>query len=199
MSNKNPVIFLTGKKVYLRPTNKETDLPLLQRWINDPKIRKYLTTYLPITTVDEANWLDKIAKKDPNNIHVAIMTKTENTLIGYMGLHGINYQHGTATTGAMIGEHSYIGKGYGFDAKMIFLYYAFNTLNLRKINSSAKSFNGRSVAYNLKCGYIKEGIRKGQFLHNRKPVDEVMLAATYETWLPKWKEYIKGYEKEILV
>ncbi len=183
------VIFLKGKKVVLRPLCKETDLDSIYRWINDPEVNKYVEGYLPMTKEAEAEWIEKVSKN--KDIILAIET-FGGRHIGSMGLHNIKWKDRIATTGAMIGEKDCWGKGYGTDAKMILLNYAFNTLNLRKIFSSVFSFNKRSIAYSLKCGYEVEGLLKRQRFVNGRYYDEVLLGVFKKKWQSLWREYKKG-------
>lgn len=189
---------LTGKKVYLSPL-EETDIRQIQIWMNNPRLIKNLNTYLPLTLKDEQEWYDRISKRNDANIILAIVKKESDELIGIMGLHNIHPIHKTATTGSFIGDLENQGKGYGSDAKMLLLHYAFKTLQLRRVNSSAKSFNKQSINYSLKCGYIKEYVRKEQFVHGDELVGEVLLSATVTSWEPKWNIYYKGYEDIIIV
>ena len=127
----------------------------------------------------------------PENVFLIIETKNHRP-IGCMGLHKIDWINRTAESGASIGEKKYQNKGYGTDAKMFFLNYAFNTLNLRKINSAAFSFNKRSLAYNGKCGYKIEGVFKRQFFRNGKYHDAIMIAVFKEDFQNIWKRYQKA-------
>ncbi|OGI87764.1 hypothetical protein A2995_00600 [Candidatus Nomurabacteria bacterium RIFCSPLOWO2_01_FULL_33_24] len=187
---KEKIIFLEGNKVILRPIRKETDLELFTRFFNDPEVRFYLSSVFPKTIRDEENWFDnQVGKND--NVILSIETREDSRLVGLMGLHRINWISKTAFTGACLGEKEYWGKGYGTDAKMILLNYAFNTLNLRKICSTAYDFNKRSQKYNQKCGYQIEGLRKKQFFVRGSYCDEVLLAVYKKDWLPLWKKYQK--------
>lgn len=185
----NNVVFLEGKKTILRALDPRTDADAVTRWINDPKTRVFLNNSFPRGYQDELEWVTKQSKHDPFNIVLGIVAKPDNTLIGTMGLHGISYTNGVATTGALIGEHQFLNQGYGQDAKMQLLNHAFLTLGLRKICSSVKAFNGRSLAYNKACGYKEEGRRKQQYFVNGEYVDEVLLAVFFEDWLPLWQAY----------
>lgn len=183
------VIFLKGRKVILRPLNKETDLEDCQRWINDPEVRLYLTPFMPISKQTEAKWFDGLDEKtDGVTLAIEIL---DGEFIGIMGLHNINWIGGTAITGALIGEKKYWGKGYGAEAKMLMLDYAFNSLNLRKICSEVMDFNKRSLAYLLKCGYKVEGRRKWQVYRDGKYCDLVLLAVFKKDWLSIWEGYKK--------
>lgn len=189
MATRNRVVFLKGRKVILRPLNKETDLENCQRWINDPEIRKYLKRFLPTSKQVEAEWFDNLSK-DKDSVVLAIET-LDGKFIGTMGLHKINWKDRTTVTGALIGEKAYWGKGYGTNAKMILLDYAFNQLGLRKVCSSVLAFNKRSLQYNLHCGYKIEGIRKKQIFRNGSYWDEILFAVFKEDWLPIWEKYKK--------
>jgi RimJ/RimL family protein N-acetyltransferase len=184
------IVFLQGKKLYLRPPTKE-DIPFFVRWMNDQEITQFLAVYLPITGAGEVEWLDRLQKNNDKDIVLVIVDAKTDKPIGTMGLHRINWKDRTATTGALIGEKSYWGKGYGSEAKMLLLHYAFHSLNLRKICSLVLSFNGRSKAYSEKCGYKVEGVLKEHIFKNGEYWDEIHMAVFKEDWEPLWKEFQK--------
>lgn len=190
-SLKNEVVFLRGRKVILRPMNKSTDLELAYKYINDPEVRIFLGADRPFTVEAEARWFDSLADRSDNNIVLAIEDIETGKYIGSMGIHRINWKDRTATTGAVIGDKSYWGKGYGTDAKMILLDYAFNTLGLRKILSVVMDFNKRSLNYSLHCGYKIEGVRKRQIFRRGRYCDEILLGLFKKDWLPIWRKYKK--------
>jgi RimJ/RimL family protein N-acetyltransferase len=186
------VVFLQGKKTILRPLNKQTDLPSLTRWINDPEIRSFVLVYQPQMLESEEQWVDAIANnKRPNDIILAIET-LDGRFIGTIGIHGISWKDRTATTGAIIGEKEFWGKGYGSDAKMALLDYAFNTLNLHKICSAVIAYNERSLNYSLHCGYKIEGRKRQQIFKNGAYHDEILLGIFKEEWLAAMKKHGKA-------
>lgn len=188
----NPVVFLKAKRVYLRPIEK-TDVPLLTRWINDPDVRQYLKAFLPNQNSEEEKWVDELATRKTTDVVLMICLTEDDRPIGTMGIHRISWKDRTATTGALIGEKELWGKGYGSEAKMVLLDYAFNTLNLRKICSTANATNPRSIAYSQKCGYKVEGVlRKHVFIKGRY-VDQVHLAIFAHEFRPLWKKFMRGH------
>lgn len=180
------VVFLEGRLVNLRPFSKE-DIPLVTSWINDPEVREFILSCFPKTEKQEEEWFEKLGK-DNENIVLCIETK-EGKPIGIMGLHRIDWISRLSTTGAVIGEKDYWGKGYGTDAKMTLLNYAFNTLGLRKILSNVITFNERSLKYSLRCGYKVEGTRKAQIFKKGEFWDLIELGVFREDWLPIWEGY----------
>jgi RimJ/RimL family protein N-acetyltransferase len=183
------VVFMRGKKTVLRPV-LESDIPLFVRWINDPEIRSFISRVFPITETDEREWINTLHKHKEKE--VVLVIEISGRPIGSMGIHNINWINRTATTGAVIGEKDFWGKGYGTDAKMVLLNYAFNTLNLRKIISRVFAFNQRSLAYSLHCGYRIEGRLPRQHFVNGKYWDEVILGLFKSQWLPYWKRYCEN-------
>lgn len=188
----NKVVFLRGQRVVLRPIEKE-DLEKLVIWINDPEVTQFLSMNMPMTMLQEEQWYDNLSKRDRD---IILGIEVDGKLIGTMGFHHIDWVHRTATTGALIGDKAYWGKGYGTDAKMILLNFGFNTLGLRKINSSVYEFNKRSLQYSLHCGYKIEGRKKAQHFVKGRYRDEILLGLFKRDWLPYWREYKKGLKKE---
>jgi RimJ/RimL family protein N-acetyltransferase len=186
---KNPIVFLKGKNVNLRPVSK-LDVPYLVRWINDPDVRYFLEAYLPQNEQDEEKWVENLSKEKSRDIVFIIETKAGKP-IGLMGIHNIKWRDRVATTGALIGEKAYWGKGLGSEAKMLLLDYAFNTLNLRKMCSGAIAFNERSIRYSLRCGYKEEGRLRAHIFRAGRYWDLVQLAIFQEDFLKPQKKVRK--------
>jgi RimJ/RimL family protein N-acetyltransferase len=187
-NNSQKIVFLKGKKVTLRPLD-EKDIERCCRWINNPEVAIFMNGHWPKGLEAEKKWLaESSAKKDGFSLAIETL---DGVHIGNMGVFDIHWTDGVATTGAMIGEKEYWGKGYGTDAKTQLLNYLFNTLNLRKICSRAYAFNERSIAYSLHCGYKEEGRQKKHVFRNGEFHDVVNLALFKEDWIPYWKKYLE--------
>lgn len=188
---KGGIILARGKKVILRPLRKETDLEPCVRWFNDPEVTQYLTVYWPLMHQREAAWFDELAKSE-DRIVLGIET-LKRELVGTVGLHEISARDRTAVLGVVIGEKGAKGKnwdrGLGTDAVMTLLDYAFNTLNLRKVNAGIYAFNGRSLRCAQKCGLRQEGRRIKEVFRNGAYQDVIMLAVFREDWLPISERY----------
>lgn len=188
------IVFLDGPGVYLRPP-EEADVILFARWFNDPEVRRFISNVVPMTMPAEREWYEERHKKNATDPVFVIVDKDGDAPIGTMGLHGINHRNGTATTGAMIGEKGYWGKGFGHRAKMTLLKHAFHTLNLRKIYSRVHASNGRSRAYSEKCGYELEATLKEDVFLDGKYVDLHILSVYREKWEPLWDEFLGRHPK----
>ena len=169
------------EKVYLRPLEK-SDAGRCCRWINDPDIRCFVSCQPLLSFSQEEKWLE-------NTDTLAIIAKNGNKHIGNIGISDINWINRRGTTGALIGEKDYWGKGYGTEAKLLLLKHAFDTLGLEKICSTVLSTNPRSKAYLEKTGYQEEGCLRRHQLVNGVKVDLFIMALFREDFIPVWKKY----------
>lgn len=192
IEKKEPVVFLKGKRIYMRPVEL-ADAPVLQRYANAPDVRQMISNQFPHSLISEEEWIKKISKDSTKEVVLGIVLIETDQVIGVMGLHHINWKDRTATTGALIGKEEWRGKGYGTEAKMLFLNHAFNELNLRKICSHALEFNALSLGFNAKCGYKEEGRQKKHVFVNGDYSDLVLTAVFQEDFLPLWQVYKETY------
>ncbi len=180
---------LRGKKTILRPM-RMSEAGMLFKWIGDPRINRYLTTVPPKTLAQERAWLKK-AMHSKTAHYFVIERKDTKEPIGTMSIQQIDKVNRKALTGAFIALPKYWGKGYGSDAKMALLKFAFLKLKLNRVESHAFASNLRSRRYNQKCGYKVEGfLRQNVFVHGRY-IDDWMLAVLKKDWLALAKR--KGY------
>lgn len=176
-----------GKKICLVPMDKARHLENSTAWINDHEVAQYLLVYRPMTRQEEEAWFDKIAQ-DTSSIHFAIETH-EGEHIGNTTLAKIDWKNGSATTGTVIGNKNYWGKGFGTDAKMVLLHYAFVVAGLRKVCSAVIDYNERSLRTQLKCGYQIEGRQRQHLFREGAWRDEILLGVFEHEWRERWEAY----------
>lgn len=181
-----PTPFIAGKVVGLH-TLEPSDTERLLGWMNQEELRLTIKLTFPFTEAMERDWIEQPRAMPPHDLVFGIVVNDGVRHIGNVGLHKIDFLHGTATTGTLIGDRQDRGKGYGFHAKMLLLDYAFNTLGLRKINSAVYDFNAASRRCLEKCGYVQEGLRKAQYLKNGRYIDELQVAVFRDAWLGLWQ------------
>lgn len=180
--------FLKGKLTTLCVPHKE-DMPKIAEWANTHEIIQYLNSFTPASLEGEMEWYQRITTNTKENIVFFVVANDSQELLGTMGIHSIDYRSGRATTGAMLGNQKYHGKGYGTDAKMQLLHWAFTELNLRKVMSNVLSTNPRSKRYLEKTGYREVGCRKKHSLFNGEFVDEYVMEVFKEEFMPLWHAY----------
>ena len=169
-----------GGGLCARPLIGEALMTRLWQAINNIDNRVYLNQVYPKSWRTQQAWVEKA--DDEHNIIFFI--KYQDEYIGGMGLHHIDYIHGTAVTGTLIWEPQFRNRGIARLAKLVLLEYAFNTLNLRQVYSKVIAYNKRSAAYSDKCGYRYVATLPRRLRFGEDLVDEITLLAERETWLP---------------
>ncbi len=148
---KKRIIFRQSKRLYLRPFLK-SDLPYVLRWMNNPEVTQFLARRYPVTESEEIRWIEQAHERAPADQALMIVRKggvpNKDQPIGVMGLHKVDLINRHATTGAAIGEPECWNKGYGQEAKMLLLEYAFEQLNLRQVYSHVMAGTASAVAIN---------------------------------------------------
>ena len=153
-----PIIYYEGDRIYFRPLEPE-DMPLLERWINDPRTWATLGFRLPINSVREREWIDSYAK-DPQHVVFGIAVRDGDRLIGTCGLHGMQLPDRKATFGLFIGELDARGNGYGSEAVKLAVRYAFDALNLNRVQLDVFAHNTAGIRAYEKAGFVLEGRRR---------------------------------------
>jgi RimJ/RimL family protein N-acetyltransferase len=145
-----------GEKVRLVPLDKEKHAANALLWMNDPDVTEtILSGDIPTTRLAEEDFFEKMcapAGAHPSDIVFAVET-LEGEHIGLAGLHRIDYRHGVALTGTIIGAAESRGKGYGTDAALVRTRYAFEALGLRMLMSEVFSDNAASLKMLARAGY----------------------------------------------
>jgi RimJ/RimL family protein N-acetyltransferase len=171
---------------------EEADMHFCVAALNDESVTRNLLRRFPLTHAEEREWILNLHKRSGTDQVFGIALIDTGELLGTMGLHRIDWISRTATTAAWIASPEHQGKGFGSEAKMLLLEYAFNTLGLRKINSHVLAPNKRSRKYNERCGYRIEASLKHQVFVRGKYVDELCMALFEEDFPPLWKKYCES-------
>jgi len=146
-----------GEKVRLVPLDKERHLPNAIAWLNDPEVTGWmLVGDTPIARLAEEEFFERAMRGDPAEVTFAVETLAGEH-IGFAGLHHIDYRHGVAMTGSVIGRKDLWGKGFGTDLARTRTRYAFEVLGLRMLLSEALADNEASIRMLKGCGYGEVG------------------------------------------
>ncbi len=158
---------LEGKMVRLRAL-ESADLERAYTWINDREVTRYLTARYPMSRQDERRWLEDAPSNGfANGVRLAIETK-DGVHIGNLDLNQTRPEDCKAGLGIMIGDKAYWSNGYGTDAIVTLLRFAFHEMNLNRVWLHVFEFNERAFACYEKCGFREEGrLREHVFSEGR--------------------------------
>ena len=166
--------FLIGKRVYLRALEKE-DLIYIRKWSNDPEIRKLTGEVASISQADADRFLERIYNDNTRKWFV-IVIKENDRVIGEAGLLRMFHAWRTTDISIIIGEKDAWGKGYGTEAILLLLDYAFRRLNFHRVAIGVVGFNEKAIRFWEKIGFKKEGIQRDGYYYKHKYHDFVMMS-----------------------
>jgi RimJ/RimL family protein N-acetyltransferase len=181
---------LTGDLIRLTAEDPQIYAETFSRWGRDSEYTRLLDNdpaRMPSITKTK-EWFEKFSEKEQVNETFFLVRSLEgNTLIGFVGLFGIEWNHGDAWVGIGIGDRQYWGKGYGTDAMRVILRYAFTELNLHRITLGVFEYNSRAIRSYEKAGFIIEGRFRQQLHREGRHWDEIMMGILREEWMENEK------------
>ena len=166
--------FLIGKRVYLRALEKE-DLIYIRKWSNDHEIRKLTGEVVSMSQADADKFLERVYSDNTREWFV-IVVKENDRVIGETGLLRMFPAWRTTDISIIIGEKEAWGKGYGTEAILLLLDYAFRCLNFHRVAIGVVGFNEKAIRFWEKVGFKKEGIQRDGYYYNHKYYDFVMMS-----------------------
>lgn len=166
--------FLLGERIYLRPL-EQGDLHLTQKWANDPEIRRLTGEVMPMSEAAAAEFLEKV-HTDRDRVWFMIALRANDRVIGEAGLLRMFNPWRTTDLSLIIGEQDTWGKGYGTEAILLLLDYAFGCLNFHRVSVGVVGFNERALRFYEKVGFKREGIQRDGYYYAHEYHDFVMMS-----------------------
>ena len=102
--------------------------------------------------------------------------------LGDMGMNWVVPWHRLAMLGAAIGDEDYWGGGYGTDALLLLVDYAFDWLDMRKLWLATMSPNERVQRQMVKVGFKLEARQRETFVADGQRVDNLIYGLLREEW-----------------
>jgi RimJ/RimL family protein N-acetyltransferase len=147
--------FLDAEAVSLH-TVEEEDLPFLQEWINDRRIRHGTETTRPANGAQEEAYYEEVICGDET---VDLLVVADGSPVGMIGFAPIDQATGGAEVGYWIAP-PHQRQGYATDALARFVRYGFEQLRLHRIEASVYAFNDPSATVLERVGFVHEGTRR---------------------------------------
>jgi RimJ/RimL family protein N-acetyltransferase len=110
------------------------------------------------------------------NVLFTILDRKKGNVVGFAGLHSINWQARHAEFRIIIGEKSSHGKGIGTVVAKYLVKYAFERLNLNKVWLGVNSENKGAVRCYEKAGFVREGVLRQENYRNSRYYDIIRMS-----------------------
>lgn len=174
---------ILGKLLTLRAI-EEPDLPLLQRWANDPVTQDAIgELHFPSSAHFHKGWFEALRGDKLNQRF--IVEAPDAGPIGTSSIVNIDWRNRHAWHGLVIGDGSHRGKGYGVDAVMATMRFAFDELGLERLDGGMIEYNGQSVGLycSQKLGWKQEGRKRNYFFRKGRYWDQIIVGVTRTDYL----------------
>jgi RimJ/RimL family protein N-acetyltransferase len=159
------IVGLRGDRVRLVPPDATLHLENALRWFNDPEITALLDLYWGVGRRQEVAFFERIEIQGEPDFNWALLDENDRH-IGFIALQKIDWKMRCASGGLAIGERDAWGRGYATDAVRTRTRFAFDQLNLHRVEGQTMNAAMRRVYE--KCGYRHEGTtRKKRWRHGR--------------------------------
>ncbi len=170
-----PVYVVAGELVALGPRRRD-QIDLWTRWMNNLEMTRTLGAPGVYSREAEEQFFES-TQNDGTAVHFSIYECASGRPIGTTALREINYKHGTATFGIMIGEPPCWNRGYGTESTRLVLDYAFHVLGLHNVLLTVFATNPRGVRAYEKAGFREIGRRHGAYRLGQRRYDVIYMEA----------------------
>lgn len=173
---------IKGKVLTLRAI-EEHDLEILHKWANDPETQDIIgNVHFPSSMDFHKTWFQSL-KNDPLNQRLAIDVPVTG-IIGISSIMNIDWRNNHAWHGVMLGDNDIRGKGYGVDAVMATMRYAFEELHFERLDGSIIEYNEASFAFYCgeKLGWKEEGRRRNYYFRKGHYWDQIVVGITRQDY-----------------
>lgn len=163
---------LETDRLILRKT-KISDKDDIFEIFSDEEVLKYYDM-LPMKNLKESEELIKNHKKwyeEKAGIRWAIELKSSGKVVGTCGFHNFDDEFMRAETGYELNKN-YWRQGIMYEALSKIVDFAFNNLNLNRLEAVVDDVNEASKKFLLKLGYKYEGCLRKRFYFRKKFIDE---------------------------
>jgi len=163
---------IAGRTVSIRPVEDE-DAPIVQRWMNHPDIFRAMDYEVPVSLADVCEDLERSRREGRSFLIVA-----EGRPVGRIGLNQFRQRDRIASLYCFIGEPECWGRGYARDAVATLLAYAFERMDLARVELWTLADNDRAIRVYERCGFVQEARLPERSYKDGRWVDRIVMSVT---------------------
>ena len=169
------VPLLTSKRLNLEKLSTRFCSQEYVNWLNDPRVFRYLESGGDYTLEKLRSYLEKV-EANPDMLFWAILLKESGKHIGNIKIDPVEWKHGRAHYGILVGDATEWNKGYAREASETVLSYCFRELHLRKITLGVVSKHMSAVKLYQSLGFRIEGVLKSHNMYEQEYCDVDVMA-----------------------
>lgn len=174
------VKFLEGENIYLRPF-QEKDLGLVEFGKNDTEVRETLFLFAPMTQEQVRQEMNSWSSSK-EIMFFTICNRNDDEPVGQTAFVRIDYVSRAAVFYIAIYDPQFWSKGFGGEATKLMVKYAFEILNLNRIQLHVCSENTKGVKAYEKAGFKVEGTLRQAMYHFNRYIDFYVMGILREEY-----------------
>lgn len=161
-------VVIQGERVRLVPPPDVGFAQMTGAWVNDAETRHLIGG--PAYQMSLASREDFLRSRltpsfDGVYLMIEVCDTPEPVVIGTIELRKITPEHRSAEVGILLGDRAYWGRGYGTDAMRTVCRFAFEEMDLHRIQLGVMEFNTRATRSYERVGFVVEGrLRQDTYL-----------------------------------
>ena len=149
--------FLAGARVCLRPLERADVNARYAAWLNDAEVTRYLEVGTFPTSLVELEAFYAAAAVRRDQVLLAIVDRETDRHVGNIKLGPIDWVHRRATLGILVGDKAAWGRGTGTSATRLMVEYAFDRLDLRRVDLGVYADHAAAIRLYERVGFRVEG------------------------------------------
>lgn len=169
-----------SKTVYLRKL-EPNDLPSLHQALDNEEIL-YMTGTKRTFTLEQVQQHYQKCDEDDSRRDFAICLTENDEAIGDLSIVDIEEENHKAVFRIALHRTDITGKGFGTEAVKQAVAYAFDELELNRLQLEVYSHNPRGIKAYKKAGFIEEGRLRQSLFMNGQYSDEIIMAMLREDY-----------------
>lgn len=176
-------MILRGKKVTLRAV-EESDLDLLKELINSAEIENMTVgRNFPVSSYQQKKWFEEHGNSTDDLLRLIIETEKDGA-VGMVCLGEFDWINRVAhRSDIKILQSRVTESGIAVDAMNTLFNYAFNELNLNRVEGRVLDYNEQSMALSKLIGYEFEGVQRQAVYKNGQYHDLILLSMLKEDFI----------------
>jgi [ribosomal protein S5]-alanine N-acetyltransferase len=162
----------------------EADTDAFYAVYSNPEVMRYWSTPPLADREAAASVIKKIQEDWKRHIILkwGIALRPDDQLIGSLTLFNLDFNHRRAEIGYALGREHW-GHGYMNEALMTLLKYAFESLNLHRIEADVDPRNAASISTLEKLGFQREGVLRERWQVNGEIQDAFFYGLLRHEWI----------------
>ena len=186
--------------IFLRGFEIEDSL-LINKWRNDPKIQKLVSTSFKYVSLEiEREWVKSKMIDNRHDIYLAICLKENGQMIGYVSVNDINHLNRTAEGGGIVIDPLHQDGLVRHEVGLLVRELVFDHLNINRYEGKCLAEHITSRIIMEATGYKLEGILRKAIYKDGRYHDQCvysLLRTDYYNWMERDEYSFIAFAKKV--